>query len=574
MEILKSIKIVNYRSVLDEEIKLDNMLAFIGANESGKSNILNAINHLAKEKQFESFKQEELNLCIGNHKNNHIELEYEVVLHKHLIPRLAVHIPELLGKTVLLKKKGSVGEEPSWSIKVSHVSNIGNMVFIKKKTKFKEQLAKSNFSTEQINRLTEDKYFFSSHDTNLTKRPFFNLKKDGVIEVFKNNKKQKKIEDLLLDELCNNIKIYFWKYDVKNYLEENIRLEEFCKKPRSNRSVYGVFKIAKDEGAFDFHLNAGDLTSNLLNTSGVSRKNLLNEISKFFNKIFKKSWKTYFGKSTLNLIINYEDNNLSFRFNDGIECPPEYRSDGLKWFLTFLINFQSKQKDLSNYILIMDEPGGLLHPQGQKDALEFLLKLSKKNQIFYSTHQTFMIDKNNPQSVRILDRKKKDTKLDFWPTLVHEIKNNYTHILRDSLLRESLGFTLSDISPINEKNILVEGTFDRSVIQLCNDHYKIIDMNFYSVIDCGKASNIQFQAEQYINSGLKVLCLYDNDSVGKQSYDNNKKVNNDCKKLISDEQGKTMEDILPKNVFEEAFKKLTKDKEYKQLFNNKTIVTE
>lgn len=65
MEILKTIKINNYRSFLYEEVNLNDMLAFIGANESGKTNILNAINHLSKEKQNSKFNLDEQNLCIA-----------------------------------------------------------------------------------------------------------------------------------------------------------------------------------------------------------------------------------------------------------------------------------------------------------------------------------------------------------------------------------------------------------------------------------------------------------------------------------------------------------------------------
>src|SRR5690606_29899127 len=163
----------------------------------------------------------------------------------------------------------------------------------------------------------------------------------------------------------------------------------------------------------------------------------------------------------------------------------------------------------------------------------------KKNQIVYSTHQTFLIDKNQPESIRILDRTKKDSKNDFYPTRAYNIKNQKTHILKDDLLRESLGFTLSDISPINEMNILVEGAFDRSLLQLCNQKYKVLDMNNISILECGKATNIRFSADHYLKNGLKVICIYDSDSPGKNANENNVETPDKYKIFISDKSNQT-----------------------------------
>jgi len=218
-----------------------------------------------------------------------------------------------------------------------------------------------------------------------------------------------------------------------------------------------------------------------------------------------------------------------------------------------MINFQSKEKSLSNYVLLIDEPGGNLHPRGQKDALAFINKLNKNNQVIYSTHQTFLIDKNHPESIRILDRSKKNKKSDFYPTKVGNIRNEREHILRDHLLRDTLGFTLSDISPINEKNVLVEGTFDRNLLQLCNQKFKILDMNMVSIIGCNKATNVKYSAQQYISSGLKVICLYDSDKDGERAKDDNKYVRDKYKLLISAKSNRTIEDLVPLKIFEQAY---------------------
>lgn len=514
-----------------------------------------------------------LPLCIALADNNDIELDFEIILNEYLIPRLSYYIPALLNKSIWLKKTGSPQKESVWSINIDKLPPTGNLVRINCSKTILLKYLKNHFKSNLIDKWFEDKFFISNENTNLAKKPLFTLKKEKHILVLNNSEKANNLRKIIKDEVLKNILIYFWKYDVKKYLKEFTPLEEFCKSPKLNESVFGIFKIAKNENAFHFKINSDNLRINLIETDSTRRIILLNEISKSFNKIFSKSWKTYFGKK-IKLIIYYEGTNLCFRFDDGRPSPPEYRSDGVKWFLTFLINFQSKQKDLSNYILIMDEPGGFLHPRGQKDVLKFLLKLANKNQIFYSTHQPFLIDKNNSQNVRILDRKLKESKLDFWPSKIYNIKNRYKHILRDSLLRESLGFTLSDISPINENNVLVEGTFDRNILHFYNKKYKILDMNNLSIINCGGASNIKFHAEQYINSDLKILCIYDHDHEGKQYFENNTDVKKEQKLYISSKDGESIEDILPENVFKDSFTKLKGLSEYNRYFKNQNVTFE
>jgi len=559
MKILKSIHLKNYRSFVDETIELNNMTAFVGANESGKSNILEAINHLQKGEQNKKFEDKELNLCFHHSIDNFIQLDYTIILNEYLIPNLN-------NIEVIITKYGKPKDEIKWSIEIGKISSTNNLVLIKTKTKFIKELKDYMYNDDFINELTNKKWFFSGNSINLSKKPFNQLIHNQIIKILKEQEKTEMLRTIILEEILNNIHLYFWSFKNSNYLSETISLEEYYKNWHTEQfqTVTGIFKIAKDEGAFSFNINYITLKKYILDAEGTPRANLLNDISKCFNTIFDNAWQTYWGNK-VKLNLRYEDKNLCFRFDDGKDCPPEYRSDGFKWFITFLINFQSKEKSLSNYILLIDEPGGTLHPKGQKDTLKFLNKLNLKNQVIYTTHQTFLIDKNNPKSIRILDRKKKDRANDFWPTKVFNVENEKKHILRDSLLRESLGFTLTDISPINEYNVLVEGTLDRKIFLLCNRKFKILDLNQVSIIDCGRATNIKNAANQYLQSDLKVFCIYDNDDEGKRAFDDNNYVEKN-KICISTKKGYTIEDLIPVGLLDKSFKSTYK--KYSSFFNS------
>ena len=253
----------------------------------------------------------------------------------------------------------------------------------------------------------------------------------------------------------------------------------------------------------------------------------------------------------------------------GSKTPPEYRSDGLKWYLTFLINFRARTDDIKHYILLIDEPGLYLHPRGQKDTLMELRTLSSKhdNQVIYTTHQTFLINKNQPESVRVLrrelDRSGSRAANPFFASKVSDIANLKENVLTDKLLREALGFQVSDISPINERNLLVEGVFDREVLHIANKHWQVLDLNEVSVIACSGASNIAKHASLYKESGLKVVCLYDSDPVGTSSFEKNDRVDVKHKRQIKDyvkrgSRCETLEDLIPDPIFATACEKWLK----------------
>ncbi len=76
------------------------------------------------------------------------------------------------------------------------------------------------------------------------------------------------------------------------------------------------------------------------------------------------------------------------------------RSDGFKQFVSFLLTISAENKNaqLSNALLVLDEPETHLHPQAQEFLLSELKKISKNernNIVLFATHSSFLIDKEN-----------------------------------------------------------------------------------------------------------------------------------------------------------------------------------
>lgn len=75
------------------------------------------------------------------------------------------------------------------------------------------------------------------------------------------------------------------------------------------------------------------------------------------------------------------------------EIELESRSTGLQWFLSFYLVFLvESEEDHQNAVLLLDEPGISLHPLAQRDLSEFFDNLAATNQIVYTTHSPFLVD--------------------------------------------------------------------------------------------------------------------------------------------------------------------------------------
>ena len=72
---------------------------------------------------------------------------------------------------------------------------------------------------------------------------------------------------------------------------------------------------------------------------------------------------------------------------DSSEIELDQRSAGMQYFFSFFVVFLVEAGDLfSNSIILLDEPGVSLHPSAQNKAVKFLEKIAQKNQLFFSTH--------------------------------------------------------------------------------------------------------------------------------------------------------------------------------------------
>jgi len=149
---------------------------------------------------------------------------------------------------------------------------------------------------------------------------------------------------------------------------------------------------------------------------------------------------------SLEIKLRVNGNLLYIDFSDAttVYDTPKSRSLGFLWYLSFYINFIATTLEAKNneYLFLLDEPGLHLHPAGQKDLTKLLENLSEKNQLIYTTHSPFMINRECPNRVRVVKKDEEGTSVD-----------NEAYRENWKPLRQSIGLTVSDLFFFSSKGM-------------------------------------------------------------------------------------------------------------------------
>lgn len=181
--------------------------------------------------------------------------------------------------------------------------------------------------------------------------------------------------------------------------------------------------------------------------------------SAYLTQQFQKLWKqkkVKFGIDvdgpTLNIFAEDEAIGFPVRLNR--------RSTGFRWYVSFAWKFTHASKgDFKNCTLLLEEPGIHLHYSGQRDLLSVFEKLSETNTIMYTTHLSSMVDQAKPEWVRIIE-----TDGDHHLRATHGVVSSQTAPM--AVIESALGLT-SDLSGMlgNRKVLIVEGGTDTLILR-------------------------------------------------------------------------------------------------------------
>jgi len=189
----------------------------------------------------------------------------------------------------------------------------------------------------------------------------------------------------------------------------------------------------------------------------------------------------------------------------------EERSKGFQWFFSFDLMFMYESKgSFENCIILLDEPGLHLHPDGQRDLLTRLENYAKDNTLIYSTHLPFMLDLQKPEGIRVIAESKDGA------FVTEELTASQPE--SKFVLQAALGMSGSTSYLLSTKNLVVEGVddfwfltalsglFERSGEECLNDDIFITST--------GGASEAVYISTFMIGQKLQAFTLLDNDTAG------------------------------------------------------------
>lgn len=461
---LKEVNIENFRSIKSQTLKFDtNCRILVGINESGKSNVLKALNLLSDEPVKQSDNRAELD--DENNSTGYVRFVFNLddadreQIFSEIQEGILTNKPSNLvlsntDSTLTLKKVCNSLTEGLFQIDLSNgekSARYWTRIFNSAVPKNLLKPPKANpIATALFTITSSDDEAHTISDFKIIDKSF--VKGPGVAvltELTTEDLRQiigNKIMELVHQQLP---KCIYWSYDEKYLLPSQINLDTFLSNPDTCVPLKNMFEMAEIDDiptAFDAARKR----------SAQGEWNLLGRVSREATKHMHSIWPEYrdieillepYGPDTISASIKDTTNRFDFA----------HRSDGFKRFISFLliISAQVKSRNLQNTLILIDEPEIGLHPKGAKYLLDEIIKISQDNYVVFSTHSIFMIDRNNIDRHIIVQKKGEIT------TLKNADNSNFQD---EEVLYNALGYSAFEM--LNEQNLLFEGWKDKHLFQV------------------------------------------------------------------------------------------------------------
>jgi len=447
------------------ELPIDpNTTVLIGANDSGKTNLLEAIRTLNEDRLLTGV--DENWDSIGQ---NRMAVEHEFTLNREEIAHVEQLANEHLQKTAL-ESGEPVESTPS------------------------DALSAINLTVKALASLSSPSLFTWSSDAKLNVQQTL----DGGLTM----SLPKVLSDIPeIRKYLLTLKPRIELFRPIDQLMDSVTLAEL--ESSEQEFMQGVFRYA------DLWDDRAELFTQ---TPATSRR--LEQASRQFTTKIRDEW-----KQGENLVFTFqhagqEGNRIQLMIVDPAVTKryvrPSERSEGFSAFfrLSMRMLARTEAHNASSYILLFDEPGTSLHPSGQVNLQRVFERLSGRDQIIYSTHSLFMVNHNRPERNRVISKDDKGTRVNQKPYL-----KNWRAI------KDCLGLVFAGNFFIADTTLLVEGESDALYIgallaALDRSGRADVDLNLFSVQWAGNARDVEPMARLMLEEGRNVVALMDGDRGG------------------------------------------------------------
>lgn len=508
------ITINNYKSIgnYKNTLYLDpGTTALIGKNESGKSNILDAIGNLPyfdkPNKTYYKYKKRSANDS-GDSITVVIGLQLDEKEIEGYVANSLTKLTFKQGSTVSIE--GGLSELIANDTEL--FSNIDKLI----KTKGNKKI-----------------WNISNNENNKKQHILIMDSLKNCSEVFLLNFEQgiKKLKQILLksdqyDELFNTLdKIHFclsryYKILPKIFFREHDHQLEY------SYDYEGIKEILKYKN---------DILYQLLLAASISEQEILNafeekiegnkqnirlEIEEKISNNIGVKFNEFYSQETVKFKPRFEGNLIKFlvHTNKGKTMQITERSNGLRWYLSLFIDILANNLSNSQVLFLFDEPGVHLHVNAQKELLNLFEDLSKKgHQVIYTTHSPSMIDSENILNVRAVEKN------DCGNTIIY--KSGYDQRLSVESKMETLSPLIKAIGSdlkfnlgphYSKLNIITEGITDYMYIKALMYYLNVKEPP--NIIPSAGVENINRISSILLGWGCEFKILLDYDNAGGKEY--------------------------------------------------------
>lgn len=544
---LRKFRVRAYRCIHDSgEIKVGDLAAFVGRNESGKTTILQALTLLNKDERVN-----DLDLCdeMTEELKSEIRLvEGEFALSSaetKLIKDKFPHLPEITSIKIFRTNKTPEVQYDFGSLKLSEardkainswenytekildfISTVPNHIRIQFDTKFFE----GPLPTDKENFLREMTIFNNSLQVLAADEPqilsewskFYQDAEKTYDELLVGTTEKDALENFILEHLHPRF-VYFSDYKK---IYGNINLDDYIKETKRPEDVGFLEEFDKAETVRNLFYLAELDTDKLEEYKNSPPKliKLLHTASRRLTERLNPAWKG----DPIHVDLRYNPGNImsvviSDVHKDGTVTNTgllSRRAEGFKWTFSFIVNFaaETQRAELKEAILLLDEPARNLHPAQQMGISDLLKNLAGSNQVLYATHSPFMIFDYTPGNLLVveLDKRKHLSRIyyDYWnaddDTLI-PILYGLSRGLVESIVDREIG---TNSRPVIIVETMSDAMYLNAFDKLLEDPN--ISMNPLNVVASFSKDSVLPLAIFYRNHGHNVFVLLDNSVESKR----------------------------------------------------------
>lgn len=250
----------------------------------------------------------------------------------------------------------------------------------------------------------------------------------------------------------------------------------------------------------------------------ASLKKVKKQIDEKIGRLSAEFNRMYFAeKDQYKFSIDLDSESISFSMARGEDEDPimiQYQSTGFRWFFDLFFNFLSTNKLNPGDIVIMDEPATNLHPEGQRELRRFLKQFAMKNGVTFviATHMPFLLDPDNYDELRVISCENNRAHID---NLFTAVNNNDPDSLKP--IKDSLTIKQNVLYDFDTEVIWVEGITDYNYLTMFKNLLGVKQIAFLPFQGVGKNDK---EEESILKSLLAIKfhrsnLLLDGDAAGK-----------------------------------------------------------